>query len=247
MNDRKHNTFVAMVLAIAGLLATPGIAQALSVISVDFTAINAPNVFAPADSFGVVPAANWNNIAIGNPTSASAGTLKNDAGVTHATLNLSVAGSANTWNRNSSANGFEKLYDDFIDSTATTNINDIGFAKYDLYLYLNAFPGGGNPPITTWEVFINNNLLGTVNNSSPFPSSFILNDNYAVFAGLTADDLEIRFNRTAGFHQGLSGFQIVEVAAVEAIPEPASMVLVLVAGGALMLRRRQFLVHDCPV
>lgn len=91
---------------------------------------------------GVVPIANWNNIANSTFTIGNSTTILANDGATAATLTLSGGGVHNAWNSGATGDGANlSLMDGFIDAgtyggeTATATISGLTNAFYDVYIY----------------------------------------------------------------------------------------------------------------
>jgi hypothetical protein len=240
--------FTALVF---GGLCLIGAASAdAGVISLNFTTsgnfgnINAAaSTMAPDETAGVVAAANWNNSVAVN--AGSVGPLVDDSGA-GTTASVSYGGGQANWgNDHAPATGDARMmigmYGNGAKSPEVT-FSLVPYSSYDVYVYVvqGSFGGTGVHTITA-----NGGSTEYVRHQG-WSGSFVESDwttsadtaptgNYVKFSGLTGSTLVIADTFTGD--GGITGIQIVEAAA--AVPEPASMAVLGLAGLAVLTRRRR--------
>lgn len=199
----------------------------------------------PAESAGVVPQTNWNNVT----TLTASGLLDNTGAAT--TTNLSISGAFMKHIGTPVAHPDEALNAGQLVQTNGSNfswtLSNIPYAQYNLYVYdqgigpghvqgitlsggptyYSSSPGGGgfdNNSATPWIY----TQATSTNSASP-----TLNSNYVKFAGLTASSLTVITSSLNNNFRLNGGFQI------EAVPEPGTAVFGLACVGVAALRRRR--------
>jgi hypothetical protein len=189
----------------ATILSLPS-AQAAQ-ISVNYdTAGSSTPAFAPADTAGVVPAANWNNVVNVNHSITF---VDNSGASTPLTVALS-AGGQDSWNTTGTPD--ERIFGDKVimgNAPQTLTLNNVPYAKYDVYIYLSSWGGevvnfgiNGGPTVATLANSFVPQFTGGVD--------FVENDTYVKLSGLTASSVVLNMDATSD-ELHLAGFQIVEV------------------------------------
>lgn len=172
---------------------------------------------APALSAGVVPRANWNNMAA-LPNQGLPVVLTDESGAASgASLTWS---SNNTW-RSANNAASQPLMDGYIDSSAanptiTVTLSGIPFGVYEVYVYVGSDGDGrtgrtrinDNPATDIWHITTTSTFGGfsegtATTESAAFPS------NYARYSGLSGSSLTVQTLRGSN-NFGLHGIQIVE-------------------------------------
>jgi len=255
MIKMKH---LALTAAAIGLLTAH--AQA-AIISVNFSQTGETPLGA-ADSAGVIPAVNWNNVTTGNP-GTTALNLKDNSGIaTTADVTITMSGSGNTSPDITPAvtdPDTRMLIDEvrvFRNGSYSLSLADIPYAEYDLYAYFvdqSTSNSSSNTSITDGTTTY---LFRTPGNDQSFFTSngFVRSTdmtnvgnhdigNFVLFEGLTGLSQVLALGLpTGGERIGISGIQIVEVVqddpSAPVVPEPASALLASLGGLALLRRRR---------
>lgn len=258
----KH---LSKLLFAAGLtVLSQSSAQATS-IGVNFTADrkvfdNGPNPLASADVAGLVAQSHWNNTSpsISGSTTGIAGptagvVVDSNGAATAATVNWSGTGSVQEVTNSGLATGNAKLYKDYLEtdyangSTITISMGNIGFAKYDVILYVGDFIGTKN---LVSSATINGNSASTVYYANALEAPFtgfvkasgtnIATANladYVIFSGITGSSFNASVKKENGNRAAIAAFQVVDVSAV---PEPGTIALLgLGLLGFAALRRKQ--------
>jgi hypothetical protein len=213
----------------------------------------------PAEVAGVVPQANWNNLATNTGTDVGSLVLDNAAA---STATVSWAG-PNTWRSTTGNNAFpagpdRKLTAGYLDSNDTAaggamvTVNNIDAAlrapAYNVYVYFVSDSGldrGGAYTLTPGA----GSPIVKYGSTLAMPTAFVedpgtdvdntLDGTHLVFRGLTASSFSIASDTTLttpnGFRAPINAIQIV------AVPEPASAILACCTAmaGALAWRRRR--------
>lgn len=226
-------------------------AQAAS-IGINFGAGRAEASLGSGDSAGVVAQTNWNNASGG---SGSLTVLNTDNG--------SASGAAVTWATDeqwSHGTGVTDpnatLLNGWISANnntapdASIDITSIPFAVYDLYVYMNHDRETEDVDITgpfgTFRLHETDGDIDVditasvtwVQQTATADGDATQEGNYALFSGLTDTNLNLILG-TAGAEGSLDRGAITGIQIVEAIPEPSTSLLALIAGiGALSRRRR---------
>lgn len=205
----------------------------------------------PAESAGVVPQINWNNV-----TTLSAGGLLDDTGSPTAAA-LSISGAFMNHFGTATAHPDEALNAGQLVQTSGSNfswtLSGIPYALYNLYVYSLGITAGHVQGITlsggpTYYTSAPNtsNTTGYFDNNSATPwiytqatstnsASPTLNSDYVKFTGLTASSLTVITSSLNSNFRLNGGFQI------EAVPEPGTALLLSIGcvGGATLRRRRR--------
>lgn len=239
---KKGNTMkkTTLSLALAGAFALAMVVDA-SVISVNFaeSAGHANQQMGAATTAGLAGYVhdNWNN------TAGASGTLGSLVDTDGATTTASVTwNSAGVWgdadaNTDATAGvGDAQLARGYLDDgnpgnqVATWTVTGIGYANYDVVLYLSTDTNG--------DTYLPFDVNGTSNSVTASPKSQYTSPNWdgsntIIISGLTGDLTVTGLNRDGGNRGSVGGFQIVQV------PEPATLGMVaLFGGGILFIRRR---------
>lgn len=228
---------VCVILAVLFCLTVTVHAQT---IAINFGADEPPDVRSDVSgAAGLFGTANWNNV---DGASGSASALIDDLGaVTPVVVEWA---SNNTWastgrseeNNTAAPGGDRNLMTGFLDtsdvSVTTVTISGLGSEftanGYEVILYVNGgvIGRGGSHTIgaETQDIV----------DSAPFDGTYVLGENYLVFEGLMGDSFTISSTPTTPelFRAPLNGIEI------NAIPEPATLML-LGLGGVAMLRRKR--------
>jgi hypothetical protein len=130
---------------------------------------------------------------------------------------------------------------------AIFTVSTVPYADYDVYVYSVPDANGRETSVgltssgETFQSFTSDNsapdwvaATGTWNGSAPAPTGAgaDASANYAVFTGITTSSFSIDFY--APGNSGINGIQI-----VQAVPEPASLGLLVVSGAMLLNRRNR--------
>jgi hypothetical protein len=180
------------------------------VISVNYdTASSSTPALAPADTTGVVPAANWNNVVNVNHSMTF---VDDSAASTPLSVALS-AGGRDSWN--TLGTSAERLFGDKVNmgsAAQTLTLGNVPYLKYDLYIYLSSwgsevvnFGINGGPTIA--------NLSNTFTPQFTAGADFVENDTYVKLSGLTGSAVVVNMDATSD-ELHLAGFQIVEIPAL---------------------------------
>jgi hypothetical protein len=208
----------------------------------------------PTDVAGVVPAANWNNLA-GASGAAASGLSYDNNGTAVASAASVTWSSPNTWRSTTGNNAFPAgpnrvLTNGYLDTGNTTatgisiTVSGIDAAlrspRYDVYVYFVGDSGenrGGGYTINDGS-----GAVTKYGSTMAMPSAFVedpgtdpdltLDGNYLRFSGLTGSSFTLTTDTTLttpnGFRAPINAVHI-----VQAIPEPSSVALAL--GGASLL------------
>jgi hypothetical protein len=243
------------LLALCVLVAGSCSATALRAASIggDFIGNNGANgTMLATDVAGVVPQANYNDLAGNNSSNANlvdstgAGT---GAGITYAGNGIYIAHGGG--GATGTQGGDEKLNSGFIYGTTHLAFTNIPYSTYDVYIYqLNDASGrqqtttltpAVGPAISFFGSSPNPEAVGQVDNNaltayvylqatSTTPGVFTDPANFVRFVGITGSSFTIDVSAPGNGY--INGFQIVQI-----VPEPASLSL-LGLGGLALLRRR---------
>ena len=199
-----------------------------------------------AESAGVVPLTNWNNLT---GASASVSNLVNDSGII--TSAMASWTSNGTWETDItvSAGDFKMMKTHLdarasgfpapLDATVTVSGIPSGISTlYDVYVYFDAVTADGtvlsNYTIGSQTFYTSDTATfnGTFTQATgTTPETRSAGANYVKFSGLTGDSFTLVAD-SENFRAEISGIQIV------AVPEPGSSVLIAM-GGLLALARRR--------
>ena len=140
--ERTHGGwFGRIILASILISGTQAFHAHAGIISINFVGggnNGTPTPLGPADSAGVVPATNWNNVAQ-NLASGTVGGLKDDSG-TSTTANVTWT-SDNTWSTPiPQTNPNFRVMKGYLDNPShdiTVSMSGVPYATYDVYVYFN--------------------------------------------------------------------------------------------------------------
>jgi len=221
---------------ILAILAASGLGAQAAVVSVNFAAANASNVYnvTTAAGVGVVNDTTWENV--NNKTTTSA------TDVDGSTIDVAWD-DQHTWSMfgDATSNGARELYKGRFDTPGdlTITVSDINstFTNYDVIVYY------GLSSSHVFDLSVNG---GTATHVVPAGEGATTIDGYltagpadgtntgslwARFNGLSGDTLTILAERTGNKHIGITGIQLV--------PEPSALALLGLSGLGLFIRRRK--------
>ncbi|MEI7902349.1 MAG: hypothetical protein WCK89_19030, partial [bacterium] len=205
----------------------PAPVQAGTAISVNFDAQSSTPPVTAGGLAGVVAVSNWNNVAaISNltfPTNPT-NTFHDSAGVDVPGFSISLStASGNSWNTGGTPD--QLLYGDWaLSGGGTIALSGIPYPNYEVYVYFMGFSGDDTVD------YIIGNVTNTLVEAGGFPwsfTSFVQNQNYVKFAGLTGSSKVLTVTGVSGWEYGVSAFQIVGVV----VTPPALMMASGDAGG----------------
>jgi hypothetical protein len=248
MNSVTRLSLFALPFSIALSSAASG-----AIIGVNFTGGTfggSPPVSLGSTEFaGVIPSANYNNVASANTGAPIS--LFDDSG-TATTMTLTITGAVGPYSTISGAGinpqgGDEKLNTGFLAGNSTLTLTGIPYASYNIYVYaLNDNESRVQATTVNGLTFYHDspNAASRVDQNlatdyvytlvtSTNPAAQTVNANYVLFTGLSGQSQTISVNATGnGF---INGFQVVQV------PEPGTAFFAL-SSGLLVLglsRRRE--------
>jgi len=214
-----------------------------------------PNDLLPGEVAGLVPQANWNNA--NGPYSGTeadifgplSGLLADDAGVNSGASLTWIGGDGDPGTGTSIATPDGKLFQGIIQGHALSSIpievtvDNVPYAQYDVYVYVGEFFNTTSSARIGDQTFYydatsNFDTDGYVQATATTIAGASL-ASYVLFEGLTDNSFTLELIRRTGSRTGISGFQIVETAAV---PEPSTYAMAaigLVGMFAYRLRRRR--------
>ena len=232
-----------LVLAVAISLASTLSSADAQIISFNFEGRDAageddaPNLLDPADSAGLEPAINWNNLS--GPTGEAEDIVDVTGEVTSIEVEWLAAG---VWSRESNNSAAARLgpgtpdgfmFNGYLDTTGNNgntsiSVSGVPFATYDVIVYIDGGNTGSNRPM---RVNINpggfgdNPELDVFNNDNAnFTDTFVAatatagpgtaGANFAIFSGLTLPSFDI-FAEAETFRAAINGFQVVERLSVD--------------------------------
>jgi hypothetical protein len=232
--------------AFGGLFLVAAASADAAVISFNFTTtgnfgnINAAaSTMAPDVTAGVVPVANWNNSVGG--TSGTVGSLTDDSGAV-TTASVGYSGGESNWGNDhavTTGNGrmMVGMFGNGLKSPQAT-FSLLPYDSYDVYVYVvqGSFGSAGVHTITAnggpAEYVRHQNWNGTFVESNWTDSAATAPaGNYVKFTGVTGSTLVVADTFTND--GGITGIQIV------AVPEPASIAALGLAGLAILSSRRR--------
>lgn len=217
--------------------------------------LNPANSLGAAQSAGVVPAINWNNLNTGAD-------LKDDTGAT-TTLDLTSSAGNNYVTALTVVTADDRMMSTFRGVISAGSwqsgfvIDQVPYPVYDLIVYWGGVPTDrtGNwavgyrvvDPVSSellagTETYYMRYNVSTANSAASYwdgaytqatattAAAALTGTEYVRWDGLTASTFRVQFNSSAQ-RAGVSGFQIIEV------PEPAGLLLLGLAGICLLRRR----------
>jgi hypothetical protein len=228
-----------------GIVAIASVVLSGSLVSADSIGINFvgggnggnSGTLAPADTAGVVPQQNFNEIT-GVPSTAIPLSDSNGTS-TSAVFNITVNTGAATYSEGiSGTDANSEFMNGYLDpfnssSGVTFTVSDIPYAQYDVYVYSASDHNGDRSSDMTVNGTAYSGLVGHYDPSVGYVvSTSGQPGEYNVFTDQTSSTLTIFGNRgTTGF----AGFQIVD----DATPEPVAIGTLSVGAAGLLLRRRK--------
>ena len=196
-----------------------------------------PTLLTTADSTGVIPQQNWNNIddsTAGELIAYSQGGLVDDAG---APTMASITGGFNgSWGMQVSPSPTNNFLGNLALQGSST-VSNIPFVTYDVYVYMssNANQSGGIGQVTIdgqtrFVTSFNNSsfIEGTATSAGASTSA-----NFVRYRNLTASSFTVQDGSFQNRIMGITGVQIVQV------PEPSTAALAGLSLLGLGLRRRR--------
>lgn len=232
-------------------LAMSATAQAAS-IGINFGSGRGESSLAAGDSAGVIAQTNWNNAPGGSGNIAVLNTddgTASGASVSWATDEQWSAGTGVTNSNATLLNGWISANNSDAPD-ASISVSNIPFTTYDLYVYMNHDRATEDVdlsgPFGTFrlhetdadlEVDITGDVTWVQQTTSANGDDSQVG-NYALFTGLTDSDLNLILG-PGGVEGSLDRGAINGIQIVDAIPEPSSSVLALLAGLAGLVRRRR--------
>jgi hypothetical protein len=206
-----------------------------------------------ANVAGLVPVSNWNNSWPSNPTTD----LIDDSGAA-TTLDIATA-SFNTWSvvgfhpgQDADSTYNKELLNGYLNAGpagwnppitySEVAISEIPYSSYDIIVYFSSDVAGREGTVSDGTATYSFNTVGpaSVNGANALFAqttdtslSYLTAANYAVFSGLSGASQTVRVQMLENDEwAGIAGFQVV------AIPEPTSVVLLVVSGLVTLGRRR---------
>jgi hypothetical protein len=208
----------------------------------------------PADSAGVVPSANWNNLHLANASINNTGGATNVVDSTGAATTADVVFQTNgTWDTGGPlTNGNFKMMRAHLDGRAsffvspadpTVTVSSIPYSTYDVYVYFDAVTSDGsvnsNYTIGSQTFFIKDTSTfnGTtfVQGTGTTSGTRTSGANYVLFSGLSGASFTMTADSET-FRAEVSGMQIVDTTV---IPAPAALPAGLALLGGMALKRRR--------
>jgi hypothetical protein len=244
---------VALTALIAALACANPVALADS-IGVNFTATRfggGPYPILSTETAGLVPQINWNNSnPLGNGStsdiaSPAPGRIVDNTGADSGAQIVWFNGNAEVNSSGGNTTPNERLYRGLVEGSffnlpspqLTVTVSQIPYAQYDVYAYLAGF----SFPATS-SVRIGNERYYYVQSSNFTTDGFIQATatspqgaplaTYAIFRGLQGSSFNLEIIKESGNRPAIAGLQIV------AVPEPATLLLLLLALGGTMVSAR---------
>jgi hypothetical protein len=244
MKSKKNFILAAAAALAVGTLSSSVMAAA---VGVNFIGANSNGGASVTDIAGVVPQANWNNVA-GPATTGNTGSgvlVISDTGTPAGTLSWN---SPNLWaSGQAGANQNGNLMQGYLDnapgnpSTATITGLPAGITSspYSVIVYLAGDNGTDNRAGTYTVNGVSQNARegGPAGDGVFIPASGVTGGNFLVFAGITGNDVNITVTPISGGtpRAPFDGFQVVS----GIVPEPASLGFIGLGSLALLARRRR--------
>lgn len=248
----KRLRFVLSTACAVALSALVADARGALLVGVNFVGGNAggaPTSLDPADSTGVVPQANWNNVA---GASGSVIAMNDSAGAS-TPVTLTYAG-AGTWGTGTgTATAMAKLFNGYVDGTDngtnTYTFNGVPAGTYNVYVYSLPDSLDGRDQSVTLTGSTTAKFFSSSDAGAGFANGFVLasattqdgpgaTGNYLKFSNVqpAAGGTFTIVGQSLVFRNFANGIQLQAVAAV---PEPSGMCVVAVAAAGLLRRTRR--------